>query len=732
MKHLIRPSLAALLLTVCLFGSLAGQVRGTSDASWVYLPIVTNGHPKPSVTPTGIPTSIPTASPSPTFVGTSTSTPTDTPTVTPTGTVTPNEAFRATAVPSARLVQVGQTVIVTATVFNEGSGVSFGLPRYTLRVESAPGVEQDQAQPILTPARPDPVTHSLGIAPGGSDSAVFTFQALRPGSVTFALSVSGEVCLIGPPGCAGGHWSGASARSLEVTVLESGATPPSTPAPSPSSMPTSTLPSVPTNTPVTATPTELAPDSGVVGNVALFPKSAVITTSTTPQMYVLILDLSGSMALNFLGQATVDGQTRQCGYGPDPTLNARRDQDAPYCQGSVPVWGIPSERRVAVEKSAAKQFIDRLGLNDRVALLPISVKDLLSTATPSFLLTDSAGKVALKKAIDAAASGNSDPLFPLGGSAGATALYRARQMLNDPSTPPKAPDGQIYRRNVIMLFDSVANYYLNINNGQYLSNGVTVGWENMAQDQPDCGVFVLDTPECQLGYAATTINSQLPRPITAMVSEGLKLQAQSVTVYVVAMAGAPAIGLIQTASQSYAPWFQRADAPADVASALITIAETDRNSTSVCWPTPDGGWVYRIDPANQPDLTGYPNVAPGTFGLVTLTDPGSGQTMYTTAISHSSVDQDGRLTYRFAQVQPGTYLLSAYVLYKGVDGVTRRYDLLLNSDQSLQAARTVVISAASQTLDPLWLVIGSTVCSEVTTAARNGPAALAERRVRPI
>ncbi len=152
---------------------------------------------------------------------------TPTPTSTPTGSIV--ASFSATVAPSALELEVGQTLTVLATVYNQGSGVSFGMPQFRLRVQDQQGVEQDQAAPILTPARPSPIVHYVAVAPGQSNSAVFTLQAVRPGTVALALTVSGEVCVIGVPGCGGGYWGGASATSRLITVRSGAAR---TPTPS--------------------------------------------------------------------------------------------------------------------------------------------------------------------------------------------------------------------------------------------------------------------------------------------------------------------------------------------------------------------------------------------------------------------------------------------------------------------------------------------------------------------
>ncbi|GAB4196067.1 MAG: hypothetical protein OHK0022_13290 [Roseiflexaceae bacterium] len=168
------------------------------------------------------------AAPTPAFA--LTATPSPTPSITPAPGVV--AAFSAVVEPSTLELEVGQTLTVVATVYNQGSGVSFGLPQFRLRIQDQQGIEQDQTNPIVTPARPDPIVHYLGIGPGQSDSAVFTLQAARPGAVVLNLWVSGEVCVIGVPGCGGGYWSGAGATSRLITVRAAASpTPTYTPTP---------------------------------------------------------------------------------------------------------------------------------------------------------------------------------------------------------------------------------------------------------------------------------------------------------------------------------------------------------------------------------------------------------------------------------------------------------------------------------------------------------------------
>ena len=201
----------------------------------------------PTRTSTATPTRTPTSTPTPT--GTPTRTPTVSATntaVVPSGTPGSVESFAAAVTPAQVRVALGQTIVVTGTVFNNSVGYTFGLPQYTLRLEPPAGGSPD---PIFNITSPNPVVRSIGLSPGQSASATFTLQAIRTGRVVLVLSVSGEVCrMTGEPGCPGGHWSGASARSQIIEVVDTTSTATPTPTATPTRTPT------PTNTPVT-TPT---------------------------------------------------------------------------------------------------------------------------------------------------------------------------------------------------------------------------------------------------------------------------------------------------------------------------------------------------------------------------------------------------------------------------------------------------------------------------------------------
>ena len=136
--------------------------------------------------------------------------PTESSTLVPTPTL-PCETDTASVIlsASASRVKVGDTVKITATLNNEGC-VVLGLPQYRLYIRS------DNPEAILAPPVPEPVVHSLAVAPGQSDTAEFEFRAMAAGQVTLTASASFEVHL-GYPGPA--YWGYTASRELRILAV---------------------------------------------------------------------------------------------------------------------------------------------------------------------------------------------------------------------------------------------------------------------------------------------------------------------------------------------------------------------------------------------------------------------------------------------------------------------------------------------------------------------------------
>jgi hypothetical protein len=109
---------------------------------------------------------------------------------------------------SKTTLKVGEAVTIRVTLLNSGC-VSLGLPQYRLAVLNS------EARAILSPDKPEPVIHSLGVNPGKTDEAVFTLQAASPGKATLSALASFEVHL-GYPGPA--YWGASSSKELVLQV----------------------------------------------------------------------------------------------------------------------------------------------------------------------------------------------------------------------------------------------------------------------------------------------------------------------------------------------------------------------------------------------------------------------------------------------------------------------------------------------------------------------------------
>jgi hypothetical protein len=129
--------------------------------------------------------------------------------VTPTLPCETDTASVELSAPVSRL-KVGETVKITATLTNEGC-VALGLPQYRLYSQSN-GLES-----IFAPDPPEPVVHSLAVAPGQSDSADFDLRAIAAGLAILRASASFEVHL-GYPGPA--YWGYAASPELRIEAVE--------------------------------------------------------------------------------------------------------------------------------------------------------------------------------------------------------------------------------------------------------------------------------------------------------------------------------------------------------------------------------------------------------------------------------------------------------------------------------------------------------------------------------
>jgi hypothetical protein len=131
------------------------------------------------------------------------------PTCTPTLECRLHEA-ELTISPTSTTLRRGEVVTVTLYLTNTGCA-RLGLPEYRLYV-----VAEEEGEP-LDPLYPDPVIHSLAVAPGDVDSADFTLRASEVGRVRLEASVSFEAHLGYPGPAYRASW--AAEEGILVTVV---------------------------------------------------------------------------------------------------------------------------------------------------------------------------------------------------------------------------------------------------------------------------------------------------------------------------------------------------------------------------------------------------------------------------------------------------------------------------------------------------------------------------------
>jgi len=458
---------------------------------------------------------------------------------------------------------------------------------------------------------------------------------------------------------------------------------------------------------VTATATnEPAAPVDIVGGVFVRPQSS----RQVPTAYVIVLDTSGSMNLNFVGEAKDGATTLQCGPSDDPARQVKYQQDYTRCQQTGGLWLPNTERRIAIVKAALLNFIDQLAPNQTMQIIASSSSQV-GAVTAGWELGTPAGRLKLKNAVLEAGKTSSDPYQASGGTTSATALNQARQILI--SLPAQSSTGEQYQPAVIFLTDGVANHFL-----KQTGNPAGFGWYNDGRDNPACANRwdIADAPECQIGL--TNTNPQIERPITAMISEANALKQTSV-IYVIALAGVNSIGLIQVPSVVSFPYYSEARQPATVGETLDQIQSGTIETE--CVPSGGTSWINTIDTTHTlTDTTrrgdfGLP-ADTSTYGYAYLSDA-NGQMLQSAPIRHDPTNQ---LSFSFPGIAPGTYHLAAYLVYQGDDRPTqiaRLYDWILFPSLSHETSRTFTVSnpllGSVVPLDPVYLDLQGFVCPAV-------------------
>jgi hypothetical protein len=93
-------------------------------------------------------------------------------------------------------------------------------------------------------------------------------------------------------------------------------------------------------------------------------------------------------------------------------------------------------------------------------------------------------------------------------------------------------------------------------------------------------------------------------------------------------------------------------------------------------------------------------------GVVQLKNTATGMSFSAPIVA----DADGKLSYTFASVPPGTYTLNATLYYKGEDGFTRAYQRI-DQQGDLVSALTVDVSGSTPLQLDLAMRLGEHVCA---------------------
>lgn len=382
--------------------------------------------------------------------------------------------------------------------------------------------------------------------------------------------------------------------------------------------------------------TECPPDAtdctatvDLVGEVKVKPRYTTRAEEQPPVDLVFVLDESGSMGWTW--------------HTNDKNGNTNASS--------------PDAARYIVVRSVLKQFVnDFMTEDDRIAITTYSgnngnaiynenqaytqaqidnaVKGLTEELAP-YSKGDAAGKAYLLQQIDKYGAGGSTPSV-VGLERGRRALQGART--SDWVGPPGNQKLMAVKKVLILMTDGVANVY---KDGKFYP--------------------CLD----KKGKSENCVNelTAVGQPIHQMATLANQIKASygsDLTVYTIAMGPLfSQAGLINTASQPKAPYFNTADQISDMGpifrdiKAKIKEGECQPNEEAVQSP---------VDTNRIAD--------DGVIGKVTLILDGNPY------LTSDIQDQNGVARYTFNNIKPGTYALKGWVRYKGKDNVYRIYDLV--------------------------------------------------------
>ncbi len=428
---------------------------------------------------------------------------------------------------------------------------------------------------------------------------------------------------------------------------------------------------------VATPPTPSSSTIELFGPVSLWPEYQIRPKDHKPVQYVVVLDVSGSMNANFIGQGIRGGTITQCTNGP---AGAPANQN---CGNPDSAWNVQQERRIYVAKQAMITLANEANLLNSASYDPTKPFDQISlvwfneSMRGSTNFSNNANTV-INSILNAGKARN-DPYKTEGGTNGAAGLFQASRILG--TAPKKTTElGREweYKQAIIFVTDGVSNHFFNAPN----TNSAGQSGAGTYANGHFCGTLgatVLENAQCQTTDFGGKRNG-MDRPITQMENVSKELLKPISDVYVVALSDIPATGL-RTGVASVPAYFfaaksleKDADGKTNVDRIFELINENVQND--VCLPGLDNQWRGTIPPSHFQSVgnLSYPNV-----GEVILTDISTG-TRYT---SYITAGTNGQLVYRFSDLPRGSYRLTPYLFYRHPldppGALPRRYSLIENA-----------------------------------------------------
>lgn len=441
----------------------------------------------------------------------------------------------------------------------------------------------------------------------------------------------------------------------------------------------------------------------LVGPVTYVPQFKTATDVDRPVQFLIVLDVSGSMAWNFAGQGrNSSGQTVTC---TDP---------ANACVSIDSAWPNAQERRIYIAKQVLRNFVAKIDEqknngtrpNDMVRIVTFSgrlgnyvntngqvgdnaraVNDL-TEVLPAGWTND---RTTLEQAIDQAGMVNSDPYMTAGATPSAAGMARASQVF---SSAPEFLGNQQYRRVVIFVTDGVANVLRNGMQNNYGEN-CAIGSENVG---------------CQWGEIPG--NPPILKPLTALAGEAETLKAAYTNpdgepdgaVYVVALGGIDETGLDQVASQ---PDYVYSATQAGSLQAIFNNIQANAIYGS-CTPGGGGNLLRDSMAASEVPTDLRPELSDVRVGKVTLTDS-TGSTREAWIVADQ---QTRKLSYSFDDVPPGRYTMRAWVGYRAPeDNISRdKYELFQNGGTEMVVTISSGQGLGATISEPISLRLNESVC----------------------